>query len=158
VILAQTRRKDNGSLSDFRRFKQKLQLLSSASLGDLRELRSILTRDFGRVRASYHPRVCLIQYHKHTSSPECITSETLNMCNVYCFLKITTFLHLNYSFYFQNDSKTCAYWKPRLGENRWKTDGCKRVTDKLYSNRLICECDHLTAFAVMDISRTMVRF
>ncbi|CAB4014871.1 adhesion G -coupled receptor L2-like [Paramuricea clavata] len=55
-----------------------------------------------------------------------------------------------------NDFKMCAYWKPRLGENIWKSDGCKRITDKLYSNRLTCECDHLTAFAVMDISRTML--
>ena len=32
-----------------------------------------------------------------------------------------------------------------------------RVKDKSESNKLICECDHLPAFAAMDISRNMVR-
>ena len=58
----------------------------------------------------------------------------------------------------QNDSTTCVYWKPELNETEWKTDGCMRVKDKSDSNKLICECDHLTAFAAMDISRSMVRF
>ncbi|XP_028412671.1 adhesion G protein-coupled receptor E1-like [Dendronephthya gigantea] len=48
----------------------------------------------------------------------------------------------------KNDPKTCVYWKPELHDNLWKSDGCKRV-DSL-DNDLICECDHLTAFATMD--------
>ncbi|XP_028412666.1 adhesion G-protein coupled receptor D1-like [Dendronephthya gigantea] len=48
----------------------------------------------------------------------------------------------------KNDSKSCVYWKPELHDNLWKSDGCKRV-DSL-DNDLICECDHLTAFATMD--------
>ncbi|CAB3980610.1 adhesion G- coupled receptor D1-like [Paramuricea clavata] len=54
-----------------------------------------------------------------------------------------------------NDSATCVYWKPELNE-KWKTDGCTRVKDMPDSDILICECDHLTAFAAMDISREMV--
>ncbi|XP_028410418.1 adhesion G protein-coupled receptor E2-like isoform X2 [Dendronephthya gigantea] len=52
-----------------------------------------------------------------------------------------------------NQSETCVYWKPELSENRWKSDGCKRVPD---SKSLACECYHLTAFASMDISRKMI--
>ncbi|XP_028412665.1 adhesion G protein-coupled receptor L1-like [Dendronephthya gigantea] len=51
-------------------------------------------------------------------------------------------------FVMKNDSKSCVYWKPELHDNLWKSDGCKRV-DSL-DNDLICECDHLTAFATMD--------
>lgn len=56
----------------------------------------------------------------------------------------------------QNDSETCVYWNPELNENAWKTDGCVRVQSQ--NNSLTCECDHLTAFAFMDISRDLVRF
>ncbi|XP_028410393.1 adhesion G protein-coupled receptor E1-like [Dendronephthya gigantea] len=48
--------------------------------------------------------------------------------------------------------KRCVYWNPELNENEWKSDGCKR--GELNSDRLLCECDHLTAFANMDISET----
>ncbi|XP_028400846.1 fibrillin-3-like [Dendronephthya gigantea] len=48
--------------------------------------------------------------------------------------------------------KRCVYWNPELNENAWKSDGCKR--GELNSDRLLCECDHLTAFANMDISET----
>ncbi|XP_028410387.1 CD97 antigen-like [Dendronephthya gigantea] len=52
-----------------------------------------------------------------------------------------------------NQSETCVYWKPELSENRWKSNGCKRLPD---SKSLACECYHLTAFASMDISRKMI--
>ncbi|XP_028410420.1 CD97 antigen-like [Dendronephthya gigantea] len=51
-----------------------------------------------------------------------------------------------------DESKTCVYWKPELGENRWRTDGCRRVIDKSYGSRFVCECNHLTAFASMEMS------
>ncbi|XP_028402491.1 adhesion G protein-coupled receptor L3-like [Dendronephthya gigantea] len=52
-----------------------------------------------------------------------------------------------------NDSTTCVYWKPERKESNWETSGCVRVKEKMKNNLLICECDHLTAFAAMDISR-----
>ncbi|CAB3980612.1 adhesion G- coupled receptor D1-like [Paramuricea clavata] len=66
-------------------------------------------------------------------------------------------VRINWNIKELNDSATCVYWKPKSNESiMWKTDGCKRVKDKSDSDSLICECDHLTAFAVMDISRDMV--
>ena len=59
---------------------------------------------------------------------------------------------------FQNDSATCVFLKPETNQRKWKSDGCFKVKNKQDSNHLICECDHLTAFAVMDISKDMVRF
>ena len=59
----------------------------------------------------------------------------------------------------QNDSATCVFWKPETNQKNWKSDGCFRVKKRTAeSDRLICECDHLTAFAVMDISRNIVSF
>ena len=60
-------------------------------------------------------------------------------------------------FCFKSGLETCAFWRPKLYENTWKQDGCRRKKDQSDNYRLICECDHLTAFAVMDISRDLVR-
>ncbi|XP_028401048.1 adhesion G protein-coupled receptor L2-like [Dendronephthya gigantea] len=56
----------------------------------------------------------------------------------------------------ENNDGQCAYWIPESGENRWKTDGCIRVEDQSGRNRSICECNHLTAFATIDISRNLL--
>ncbi|XP_028410401.1 latrophilin-like protein LAT-2 [Dendronephthya gigantea] len=56
----------------------------------------------------------------------------------------------------KNDDGKCAYWIPESRENRWKTDGCIRVEDQSGRNRSICECNHLTAFATIDISRNLL--
>ena len=64
---------------------------------------------------------------------------------------------MNY-FYLQNPHEKCVYWKPEQSENKWKTEGCRRKKDKSGNHRFICECDHLTAFAVIDISRNLVRY
>ncbi|XP_028410399.1 adhesion G protein-coupled receptor B3-like [Dendronephthya gigantea] len=55
----------------------------------------------------------------------------------------------------KNDDGKCAYWIPESRENRWKTDGCIRVEHQSGRNRSICECNHLTAFATIDISRNL---
>ena len=79
------------------------------------------------------------------------------ICNVITFWYERTFWPHNDA-NFQNEDAKCAYWKPELGENKWKTDGCVRVKDQTGRNRTICECNHLTAFATIDISRNLVRF
>ncbi|XP_028410398.1 adhesion G protein-coupled receptor L3-like [Dendronephthya gigantea] len=56
----------------------------------------------------------------------------------------------------KNDDEKCAYWIPESGENRWKTDGCIKIKDQSGRNRSICECNHLTAFATIDISRNLL--
>ncbi|XP_028410397.1 latrophilin-like protein LAT-2 [Dendronephthya gigantea] len=56
----------------------------------------------------------------------------------------------------KNNDEKCAYWIPESGENRWKTDGCIKVEDQSGRNRLICECNHLTAFATIGISRNLL--
>ena len=53
-----------------------------------------------------------------------------------------------------NNYEECVFWKPKLNENKWKTEGCSRKRDEL--ERLTCECNHLTAFATLDISRDLV--
>ncbi len=58
--------------------------------------------------------------------------------------------------YLQDKLDTCVYWKPELYDNTWKQDGCRKKI-KSDNNLLICECNHLTAFAIMDISRDLVR-
>ena len=60
-------------------------------------------------------------------------------------------------FCFKNGLETCVFWKPKLYENTWKPNACRRKKDQSDNHRLICECDHLTAFAIMDISRDLVR-
>lgn len=46
-------------------------------------------------------------------------------------------------------SAICVYWDfaARSGRGAWKTDGCTRVS--LATNEIICQCNHLTNFAVL---------
>ena len=51
----------------------------------------------------------------------------------------------------------CVHWRPEeSNEIMWKTDGCSPKTSD--GNCFICECEHLTAFAIMNISRELVSF
>ena len=71
--------------------------------------------------------------------------------------KFTDTLNVQY-FYLQNHLEKCVYWKTERSENKWKTEGCRRKKDTTNNCRLICECNHLTAFAIIDISGNLVRF
>lgn len=46
-------------------------------------------------------------------------------------------------------SAICVYWDfaARSGRGAWKTDGCTRVS--LSANEIVCQCNHLTNFAVL---------
>lgn len=46
-------------------------------------------------------------------------------------------------------SAICVYWDfaARNGRGAWKTDGCTRVSSS--TNEIVCQCNHLTNFAVL---------
>ena len=55
--------------------------------------------------------------------------------------------------FYSQDTKgiVCGYWDYFANEDAggWKTDGCK--TD-ITSDNIVCQCDHLSNFAVLIVS------
>jgi hypothetical protein len=42
------------------------------------------------------------------------------------------------------------------GSGDWSTDGCIKLTDTTDMDRTVCQCDHLTSFAVLIVSIVIV--
>lgn len=57
----------------------------------------------------------------------------------------------------ENGTKTeCSFWDQSLdsGYGAWATDGCRLVSES--RNEAVCECDHLTQFALLVVSSLTV--